>query len=101
MSHIKTIKQSTINRALLLHQEWLETQGRKGKRLVVTNHIVKHIDFSVINDFSYADFSYADFSKLNLMRVDLSELNFIKAKFSNAIFSRARFYECNFDDCIF
>jgi len=69
MSHIKTIKQSTINRALLLHQEWLETQGRKGKRLVVTNHIVKHIDFSVINDFSYADFSYADFSKLNLMRV--------------------------------
>lgn len=70
MAHIKTIKQSTINRALRLHKEWLETQGEKGEKLIVTNDIIKNIDFKVVRDFTKANFSYVDFSKLRLSEID-------------------------------
>ena len=37
MGHIKEIKESTVKRALRLHQLWLDSERRKGRQLIVTD----------------------------------------------------------------
>ena len=40
MTHIKEIKESTVKRALRLHQQWLDSGRRKGRQLIVTDEII-------------------------------------------------------------
>ena len=50
MSKIKTIKPSTIRRALRLHQEWLDSKGkykRKGRQLHPTTEAIRKTSFDV------------------------------------------------------
>lgn len=50
MSHIKTIKPSTIRRALRLHQEWLDSKGkykRKGRQLHPTTEAIRKTSFVI------------------------------------------------------
>lgn len=54
MSKIKTIKPSTIRRALRLHQEWLDSKNkykRKGRQLHPTTEAIRKTSFDV-SDFS-------------------------------------------------
>ena len=99
MTQIKTIKQSTINRALRLHKAWLDNDPN-GKLLKVTTEIIKLIDFSSA-DFSSADFSWANFSSANFSSANFSSANFSRANFSRANFSSANFSSADFSSADF
>ena len=62
MPHIKEIKESTVKRALRLHQLWLDSERKKGQQLIVTDEIVNKLNFEKIKDFSGVNFSQANFS---------------------------------------
>lgn len=103
MSHIKTIKPSTIRRALRLHQEWLDSKGkykRKGRQLHPTTEAIRKTSF-VISDFSCANFSYADFSNLDFSNLDFHLADFSKANFRHAFFDYANFSNTNFSNASF
>lgn len=98
MSKIKTIKPSTIRRALRLHQEWLDSKGKykkKGRQLRPTTEAIKKTSFDD-GIFSYANFSYADFSNLDFSNLDFYMADFYKANFSHARFDYANFSNANF-----
>ena len=93
MSKIKTIKPSTIRRALRLHQEWLDSKGkykRKGRQLHPTTEAIRKTSFN-ISDFGCANFSYADFSNLDFSNLDFYLADFHKANFRHAFFDYANF----------
>ena len=94
MSKIKTIKPSTIRRALRLHQEWLDSKGkykRKGRQLHPTTEAIRKTSFN-ISDFGCANFSYADFSNLDFSNLDFYLADFHKANFRHAFFDYANFF---------
>ena len=103
MSKIKTIKPSTIKRALRLHQEWLDSKGkykRKGRQLHPTTEAIRKTLFDVY-DFSCANFSYADFSNLDFSNLDFYLADFSKANFRHAFFDYANFSNTNFSNASF
>ena len=61
MSHIKQIKPSTIKRALRLHEEWVEYKERsepktpKGREIILTNDIIRKINFTESDLFAGAN----------------------------------------------
>lgn len=88
MSKIKTIKPSTIRRALWLHQEWLDSKNkykRKGRQLHPTTEAIRKTSFDV-SDFSCANFSYADFSNLDLDNTDFQGAIFQDVSWKNTDF---------------
>ena len=97
MSKIKEIKPSTINRALRLHREWVEYEEcgdpemPRGRKIVLTNEIIRKIDFINNNLFAGADLrnldaSNLDFSKKYFFGVNFSVTNFEGANFENSNF---------------
>lgn len=98
MSHIKQIKPSTIKRALRLHEEWLDYNDLcdpdlpKGKEIVLTNEIIRKINF-VDNNL----FAGANLRNLNASNLDFSKKNFLKTDFSETNFEGANFENSNFD----
>lgn len=103
MSKIKTIKPSTIRRALRLHQEWLDSKGkykRKGRQLHPTTEAIRKTSFN-ISDFGCANFSYADFSNLDFSNLDFYLADFHKANFRHAFFDYANFSNTNFSNASF
>jgi len=98
MSKIKEIKPSTIKRALRLHEEWLDYNDLcdpdlpKGKEIVLTNEIIRKINF-VDNNL----FAGANLRNLNASNLDFSKKNFLKTDFSGANFEGANFENSNFD----
>lgn len=98
MSHIKQIKPSTIKRALRLHEEWLDYNDLcdpdlpKGKEIVLTNEIIRKINF-VDNNL----FAGANLRNLNASNLDFSKKNFLKTDFSGTNFEGANFENSNFD----
>lgn len=106
MPHIKEIKESTVKRALRLHQLWLDSERRKGRQLIVTDEIVNKLNFEKIKDFSganfsQANFSYADFSEKDMRGMNFKGAIFKQANFSNAIFFEVVFDGSNFENCDF
>ena len=103
MTQIKQIKQSTIERALRLHKQWLDTRHTdtpKGKRLKVSTKMINMIDFRWA-DFSSANFRWANFSEADFRSANFSEANFSWADFRWANFSWADFREANFSEADF
>lgn len=79
MTHIKEIKESTVKRALRLHQLWLDSGRRKGRQLIVTDEIVNKLNFKKIKNFSGANFSQANFSYADFSEKDMRDMNFKEA----------------------
>ena len=44
MGHIKEIKESTLRRAERLHRKWVETSGKSGKKMIVTEDILSKLN---------------------------------------------------------
>lgn len=77
MPHIKEIKESTVKRALRLHQQWLDSNYRKGRQLIVTDEIVNKLNFEKIKDFSGANFSQANFFENESKQLELFRCRFL------------------------
>lgn len=98
MSHIKQIKPSTIKRALRLHEEWVEYKERsepktpKGREIVLTNEIIRKINFTESDLFAGANLR-----KLNASNLDFLRINFSRANFSETDFEGANFENSNFE----
>ena len=98
MSKIKQIKPSTIKRALRLHEEWLDYNDLcdpdlpRGREIVLTNEIIRKINF-VDNNL----FVGANLRNLNASNLDFSKKNFLKTDFSGTNFEGANFENSNFD----
>lgn len=71
MSKIKEIKPSTINRALRLHEEWVEykessaPERPKGREIILTNEIIRKINFTENDLFAGANLRYLNASNLD------------------------------------
>ena len=101
MSHIKQIKPSAIRRALRLHEEWVEylehddpytTTIPQGKEIVLTNEIIRKINFAESDLFAGANLR-----KLNASNLDFLRINFSRANFSETDFEGANFENSNFE----
>lgn len=101
MSHIKQIKPSAIRRAFRLHEEWVEylehddpctTTIPQGKEIVLTNEIIRKINFTESDLFAGANLR-----KLNASNLDFSRINFSRANFSETDFEGANFENSNFE----
>lgn len=101
MSKIKEIKPSTINRALRLHREWVEYEEcgdpemPRGRKIVLTNEIIRKIDFINNNLFAGADLRNLDASNL-----DFSKKYFFGVNFSGTNFEGANFENSNFEGIV-
>lgn len=107
MSHIKQIKPSTIKRALRLHEEWVENKERsnpeksKGREIILTNKVIRKINFTDSYLFAGANLRYLNASNLNFSRINFSRANFSETDFEGANFENANFegalaYSVNF-----
>lgn len=107
MSHIKQIKPSTIKRALRLHEEWVEYKERskpktpKGREIILTNEVIRKINFTEGDLFAGANLRYLnasnlDFSRINFSRANFSETDFEGADFENSNFEGVLAYSVNF-----
>lgn len=102
MTHISKIKPSTIKRAMRLHKLWVESEFKKGKRIILTNKLVKMMDMQDV-DFtnanlkylvaSFVDFSYQNFSNKNFNEADFSFANFEHSNFSHVSFDNSTFFK--------
>ena len=102
MSKIKKIKPSTIKRALRLHEEWVEykessaPERPKGREIILTNEIIRKINFTENDLFAETDFEGADFENSNFegvlaYSVNFSHTDFMGANFKNTNFKNSRF----------
>lgn len=84
------ITKDSFNRdeSLKLHTQWLDSKGRLGKRLDLSNAILKETDFSKEN-LSKAILLDANLENADLSFADLSEANLIDANLRNANLSYA------------
>lgn len=107
MSKIKKIKPSTIKRALRLHEEWVEykessaPERPKGREIILTNEIIRKINFTENDLFAGANLRYLnasnlDFLKINFSRANFSETDFEGADFENSNFEGVLAYSVNF-----
>ena len=98
MSKIKQIKPSTIKRALRLHEEWQDYNDLcdpdlpRGREIVLTNEIIRKINFTESDLFAGANLR-----KLNASNLDFSRINFSRANFSETDFEGANFENSNFE----
>lgn len=106
MGHIKEIKESTLRRAERLHRKWVETSGKSGKKMIVTEDILSKLNTKKIKDFQDFCFEKVDFggiwfSSKKIKNFDLSETDFGGANFRGAIFKEAQFVGINFYKAVF
>lgn len=111
-----TIDSFNKTEALTSHKGWLESKGRLGKRLDLSNALLKDIDLSdadlrrcilsgaylahatLINaDLSGADLTDADLEKANLIRANLSKSQLQNANLTNAVLIEAIIRESNLE----
>ena len=110
MSHIKQIKPSAIRRALRLHEEWVEylehddpcsTTIPQGKEIVLTNEIIRKINFTESDLFAGANLRKLNASNLDFSRINFSRANFSETDFEGANFENTKFLSTDFKNSVF
>lgn len=52
MGHIKEIKESTLRRTERLHRKWVETSGKSGQKMIVTEDVLSKLNTKKNQRFS-------------------------------------------------
>ena len=83
------MEKEKIDEILRSHKEWIDTNGKKGKRADFSNKDLINVDLHGA-DLSNANFMGTDLSNANFMGTDLSNANFYKAILCHANLSEAK-----------
>lgn len=83
------MEKEKIDEMLSSHKEWLDTNGKKGKRADFSNEDLSNVDLHG-SDLRYASFMETDLSNVNFVEADLSNANFHKAILCHASLIEAK-----------
>lgn len=80
---MEKLRQQELDNIVKLHEEWLESDGKKGERAKIIDKNLRHLSLEHV-DLTNAVFSRCDMSNMHISMVNFSRVKFNKVNLDNA-----------------